>query len=181
MKSKSITKPEEGEYPSYYAHYVENAGTNDLLRGLRNNKTKLLKFFSGIEKNKWDYAYAPGKWTVKEILLHLADAERVFAYRVLCFARKDKTSLPGFDENAYAPASNASLRNAKDIIAEYEAVRNATIALFKSIDAETALQKGIANGVKISVRAIGYSILGHELHHVNVIKERYLTENYSPV
>lgn len=174
MKSKSITKPVTGEYPAPYAHYVEMANTNDLLRALKNNKSKFVKFFNSIDPAIWIYRYAEGKWSVKEILLHMIDSERIFSYRALRFARNDKTELPGFNENLFAPNSNADKRTAKDLISEYEAVRNATISLFKTFEGEVAVRSGVTNGVKISVRSLGYAILGHELHHINVIKERYL-------
>ena len=123
---------------------------------------------------KHEFRYAEGKWTIKDIILHLIDAERIFAYRALRIARNDKTALPGFEENDYVVAANANNRGYESLLAEYETVRNVSISLFETFTSEELLRLGTASNNSVSVRAIGYIMLGHELHHKNVILERYL-------
>jgi uncharacterized damage-inducible protein DinB len=127
-----------------------------------------------LPEEKLTYRYAKNKWTIKEILVHIIDDERIYAYRALCFARNDKTELPGFEQDDYALFSNANERSIENILNEYEAVRNATITLFESFDEAALLRKGIANKNGATVRALGYHLAGHELHHINIIKEKYL-------
>ena len=128
-----------------------------------------------IPESKADYAYAEGKWTIKELILHLCDCERVFQYRALSFARMSSAPLPGFDHDAWVPASDAHLRTLPEIAAEYRSVRNSSITLFSSFSDRQLLQKGKANGLEMSVRALGFVAVGHELHHRKVMQERYLT------
>ncbi|MEK7726872.1 MAG: DinB family protein [candidate division KSB1 bacterium] len=120
------------------------------------------------------HRYAAGKWTIKETLVHISDDERIYAYRALRFARNDSTELPGFEQDDFARASNANARDLNDILDELATVRNATISLFNSFDEEALLRKGRADGKIMSVRAAAYHIAGHELHHMNIIKARYL-------
>src|SRR5690606_27112498 len=123
---------------------------------------------------KLDYRYAQDKWTIKEILLHLIDTERVFAYRAMCIARKDLTELPGFDQDAFVVHSHANERSVESLLSEYRNVRMATVSLFDSFDLRGLEQIGVANGSDLSVRAIVFIIIGHENHHLQIIKERYL-------
>lgn len=169
-----ITKPAVIEYPQYYESYIKVVKENDLLDALRNNLEAFNQLISDIPLDKGDYRYADGKWTVKEVLIHIADAERIFAYRALCFARNDKTELPGFDEEAYMPYANAAKRTIFSIEDEFESLRNANIALFKSFDEEALNRKGMANRNMISVRALGFIIAGHANHHIKILRERYL-------
>jgi hypothetical protein len=171
---KSITRPDNTEYFEYYDKYVQLVPQGNLLDQFRTVHEQTQKLVLSLSEKKLNYRYAEGKWCIKEIVIHLADGERVFAYRALRFARKDTTPLQGFDENLYAPQSKASERKIGDILREFSAVRAASIELFKSFDDEALKRKGIANDKEISVRALAYIILGHELHHLNVIKERYL-------
>lgn len=134
----------------------------------------MASFFRSIPPEKENYRYAEGKWTPKDILLHLIDAERIFAYRALRIARNDKTALPGFEENDYVIEANAEERSMESLLEEYFDVRKATISLFLSFSADALKRLGEASGFSVSVRAIGYIILGHEKHHANVIIERYL-------
>lgn len=170
----TITKPQSGDYPSSYATYIEKVKGDDLVKILTDDLASAQKFINGIPEEKLSYRYAEGKWSIKEIMLHVTDAERIFAYRALRFARKDKTELPGFEENDYTPASNADSRSMDSIMSEFTAVRNATIELFKNLTEAQLNESGSANNKRISVRALGYSIAGHELHHIEVIRERYL-------
>lgn len=170
----SIARPVQSEYFEYYDKYVQLVPPGDLLDQYRRVHEQTQNFISSLNEDRLNYRYAEGKWTIKEILIHLADGERVFGYRALRFARKDPTPLSGFDENLWAPHSRAADRKITDILREFSAVRNASIELFQSFDEETLKRKGTANNKEISVRALAYIILGHELHHINVIKERYL-------
>lgn len=169
-----ITRPDPTEYPAYYGAYIAKVIGDDLLPQLMAGKQDLIAYLSQIPANKHDYKYLPDKWTIKEVLSHLIDAERIFAYRALRIARNDTTPLAGFDENEYVPESNAVNRTMDDLLEEYLAVRDSSIALFRSFSPEMAFRSGIANQQPITVRAIGYIIAGHELHHLQVIRERYL-------
>jgi uncharacterized damage-inducible protein DinB len=138
---------------------------------------RLVKFVREIPMDKFDYRYAEGKWTIKDILLHLIDSERIFAYRALRFARNDKTELPGFDENSYVDEANANQRSIQDLLTELLVVRQASLTLFKSFSEEQLLCKGIASNNPMSVRALGFIIIGHQNHHQKVFEERYLLQN----
>ena len=127
-----------------------------------------------LPPEKKDFAYAPAKWTVKELLCHIIDAERIFVYRALCFSRNDKTNLPAFDENAYVPELNASLRTIQSIRQEINNLRASTIDFFASCNEEMLGRSGTANNTRISVRALGYVVSGHAAHHLSILKQRYL-------
>lgn len=169
-----ITKPDASEYFSYYAPYIALVEDLDLITALKDAEKKLNELVHNIPEEKSDYRYESGKWSVKEVIIHLNDAERVFAYRALRFARNDKTELSGFDENIWVPESNAGFRTLEDILKEHHHVRQSSLSLFENLTEEMSRRKGIANGKEISVRAIGFIICGHTLHHVQTIKERYL-------
>jgi hypothetical protein len=168
-----ITKPPTTEHPEYYNAYIQEVPQNDLLEALTSALEAYREFFKALPSEKADYRYAAGKWTVKEVLAHVNDGERVFAYRALSFARNDQNELPGFDEEKWAPESNASERSLADILEEHEAIRRSTIALFKSFTDEMLSRSGIANGKRISVCSIGFVIAGHAQHHLKVLRERY--------
>jgi len=119
------------------------------------------------------HRYAPGKWSVKEVVGHVTDAERVFGYRALRIARADTTPMPGFDENAWVPAANFDRRSMPELVAGYQAVRAATVALFSSFDEEALTRRGTANDQEVSVRALAHIMAGHELHHMTILRERY--------
>ena len=168
-----LQKPEIGEYPAFYETYVSKVQGADVWASLEDGLKKMLAFLNSIDEEKANYAYAPGKWTIKEVLGHLIDSERIFAYRALCFARKEKQALPGYDENEYVAEANFQKRTIASLILEYELLRKSSIASFRGLDEATYLQSGIANGKEITVRALIAIIAGHELHHLQVIKERY--------
>lgn len=163
-----------GEYGAYYTHYIDLAKGLALIDGLKKSQEALVSFLERIPEEKQVFSYAPGKWTVKELLQHIIDAERVFAYRAMRFARHDSTDLPGFDHDAYVQPSRANRRSLNDLLEEYELQRASTIALYKSFTDEMLVQIGRANGMPMSVRALGFVLIGHETHHCNIIKERYL-------
>ena len=162
------------EYAPYYKNYVDLAGSGAFLTLLKSSQEEFVNFVEMIPSVKLEYAYLDGKWTIKEVLLHLIDSERVFQYRALRFARQDKTDLPGFDENFFVPNSFANQRSAASLIEEYSAVRSATITLFSSFSDDVLQSIGTANKSQMSVRAIAYVIVGHQNHHINVLRERYL-------
>lgn len=171
MKATSI---QSTEYAPFYKNYIDNSGTGELIESLANSGNALVNFFSEIPNDKLLYQYAPNKWTIKEILNHLLDSERVFCYRALCVARQDKVDLPGFNENDYVTQSNANSQDIATLINDYNLQRQSTIALFKSFSEQMLMSIGKANAGNISVRAIGFIIVGHERHHIKIIKERYL-------
>lgn len=162
------------EYHPYFQNYIDQNKEDDLLTGLIIGKRSMLKFFKSIPQEKHEYRYAEHKWTIKELLLHLIDSERMFAYRALAVARGDTQNLPGFNENAYVPNSNANNRTLKSLVNEYNVVRNATICLFEGLTEDMLERIGKANNSPISARAIGFIIPGHEAHHCKVIRDRYL-------
>jgi uncharacterized damage-inducible protein DinB len=175
---RKIEKPKEGEYPAYaimYMKLIPNDGL--LLKHLHDGFDSIKKLILSLPEEKLLYRYANNKWTIKEVLVHLVDDERIYAYRALCFARNEKTPLPGFEQDDYITSSNANDRSIESILDEYEAVRKATIALYEGLDDDALLRSGIANNNKATVRALGYHIAGHELHHLNIITERYLNAN----
>lgn len=162
------------EYNPYYGTYIEALGEVDLLATLKKQLKNFPEFIGSISTNKLTYAYAEGKWTVAEVLTHILDTERVFQYRALRFARNDNTPLPGFDQDAYVPHSEANKRSIKELIKEYRAVRKSTIVLYETFDASTLGRKGIGSNSPMSVAALGFIMCGHQKHHRNIIRERYL-------
>jgi uncharacterized damage-inducible protein DinB len=163
------------EFAGHYATYINQvSGEYSLVEELEISVHRLIKFVQNIPMDKFDYRYAEGKWTIKDIIQHLIDAERIFAYRALCFARNDKTALPGFEENDYVDEAHATKRGIQDLLSELAVVRQGTLALFKSFSDEELVRKGIASNNPISVRALGFVIIGHQNHHQRVFEERYL-------
>ena len=169
-----IPRPAPGEYPSYYQTYIDLVPEGDILRILNLQKIAFSEFLYAIPGDRWHLRYAPGKFSVAEVISHIIDTERIFAYRALRFARNDKTHLPGFDQEEYAPTSGADNRSKASLENEYLTVRNATIELFRSFDEAALHRSGMAGGAELSVRAIPYLLVGHEQHHLQILKERYL-------
>ena len=170
----TITRPEANEFPVEYSAYINRVKDDDLIEELELNFIATMNLINDLNDEQLNYRYAPGKWTIKEILVHLMDAERIFDYRALRFSRKDKTKLAGFEENDYAPASYANERSIQSIMSEFALLRQSTTQLFLNFNKEQLSQFGIANENHFSVRGLGYAIAGHELHHINVIKTKYL-------
>jgi uncharacterized damage-inducible protein DinB len=172
---RTIEKPKDGEFPPYANMYIQLLPDDGLLLiHLRNNFIAIKELIVSLPEEKLTYRYAKEKWSIKEILVHIIDDERIYAYRALRFARNDKTELPGFEQDDYALSSQANERSIENIFGEYGAVRDATIALFNGLPEDAFLRVGTANNNKATVRALAYHIAGHELHHVNIIKEKYL-------
>ena len=169
-------RPQPTDYPAYAANYVNQTTGNDVLEIINASFDPLEDFLIDIPEEKADYAYAPGKWTLKEVLQHMIDTERIFAYRALCIARGEKQNLPGFEENEYAASSFAAEREWDELIDEMLAVRSTTIQLFSSFTpAVLNSAAGTTNQSHITLNALGFIIIGHVLHHFNVISERYLS------
>jgi uncharacterized damage-inducible protein DinB len=170
-----VTQVQPNEYASFYANYI-NAVSDEysLVEELEISVHRLIKFVQNIPMDKFDYRYAEGKWTIKDIILHLIDAERIFAYRALRFARKDATPLASFDENIYVDVAHANQRTIQDLLTELAVVRQSTLSLFKSFSEEDLMQIGTASNNPMSVRALGFVIIGHQNHHQRVFLERYL-------
>jgi uncharacterized damage-inducible protein DinB len=169
-----MPRPDLSRVPEFYHVYINQVPENDLMTALQNQTVSFLKFLKKIPADKINYRYAKGKWTIKEMLVHIIDTERIFAYRALCIARQDSTSFPGFDENAYAANSKAAKRDWKELIEEFKVVRQSTSYLLGSFDKKQLDTNGISNGRPVYVLGIGFTIVGHVLHHTGVLKERYL-------
>ncbi|NQX81605.1 MAG: DinB family protein [Flavobacteriaceae bacterium] len=171
----NIEFPSANEYPAYAETYMKWVDKeNNLITQLEDSLTKTKGLVSLLSEDELNFRYEQGKWSIKELLVHIIDDERIYSYRALAFARNDKTNLPGFEQDDYNDYSDTGLRTIENIMNEYEAVRISTIALFKGFSPEAVLRIGTANDNQASVRALGYHILGHELHHINVMKKRYL-------
>jgi uncharacterized damage-inducible protein DinB len=170
---RSITLPIT-DYNPYYQPYIDKLGDVDLMDMMENQLENFPKFIQSIPKDKWIYAYGSDKWSVAEVLLHVLDTERVFQYRALRFGRNDSTSIPGFDQDQYVPESNANDRSMESIIEEYRSIRKSSLTLFSSFNDIILKRWGTANGSKMSVAALGFIMLGHQRHHRDVLRARYL-------
>lgn len=168
-----ITRPQENEYNPYYANYIKLV-ENDPIKELKIGSIEVVELFNSIPEDKLNWAYAEGKWSIKDLLQHILDVERVMSYRALTFARYDKSIIPGFDHDKYADLVDTSNRDIYEMLDEYVALRNSTICLLKSFSENEYAQIGNANGSDLSVRAIAYILCGHEMHHINVLSEKYL-------
>jgi DinB superfamily len=172
--NKTIMRPDLSLVPEFYHNYINQVPENDLMEAFQKESPLFIQFMENIPKEKQDHRYAAGKWSIKELLQHLIDAERVFSYRALRFARKDTTPLPGFDENLYTANAKIENRNWKDLLEEFKSVRRSSEYLFGSFDEEQLSAQGISSNHSIYVLAFGYIIVGHSIHHQKIIKERYL-------
>ena len=173
MTAAAIPRPAAAEYAPYYGRYIDKVPDGDLLRTLADQARETQALLAGLSDAKALHRYAPGKWSIKEVIGHVTDAERVFCYRALRFARGDTIALPGFDENAWVPAGNFDARPLGDLAAELDAVRRSSIALLKGLDPAALARRGTASDNPVSVRAIAWIIAGHERHHVALLHERY--------
>ena len=169
-----MSKPSPTNYAGYFQKYIDQVTETDFFTALQNQSSGLESFLQSITEEKSMFAYAEGKWTIKEMLLHMGDTERIFCYRALCFARGEKTNLPGFDENDYAANSNANSRTWESLIQEFLTVRKATEVLFKGFSENALASAGTANNNEATVLSIGFILLGHFNHHKKILAERYL-------
>ena len=170
-----MKRPSDGDYATFYAGYIKNV-PDDVIKALENQLHSTNTFFKAIPADKIDYRYAEGKWSIKEIVGHLIDNERIMTYRALSISRNETQSLPGFDENDYIRESNYSKRNYYDIVDELRKVRESNLLMFKSFSEEILDRKGVANNSEVTVRALLFIIAGHEIHHINIVKKRYLNK-----
>ncbi|WP_420575572.1 DinB family protein [Ekhidna sp.] len=159
--------------PEFYQGYVKSLGQGDLVPLLLKTGDEFIEFGRGLSEAQGAYRYAEDKWSIKEVIQHVIDSERIFAYRALRFARNDKTEIPGFEQNDYVPESNADNRPIHGLMTEFTNVRASTVDLFTSFTNEMKQQTGVSNKVEMSVEALGYIISGHQNHHLTIIYERY--------
>lgn len=174
MGSQLIQTPGPTEYDPHYAIYIDPVARENVLEQLNRQARSTAELLAGIPESRAGFRYAPGKWSIRQVIGHVADAERIFSYRALRIARADQTPLASFDEDAYAKAATFDQRSLSDVGSELATVRAATSSLFRSMDDEVLARTGTASGKTISVRALAFIILGHERHHISVIKARYL-------
>lgn len=168
-----IPRPEPTEYATAFARYVDRVKGDDALEALATQIEGTLALLRAVPESRAGDRYAPGKWSIKELVTHMTDAERVFSYRALHFARQDGAALPGFDENEWALKYRSDARPLAERIDELRAVRASTLALFQSLEPDELARAGVANGNPMTVRGAAWTIAGHELHHVYVLRERY--------
>lgn len=169
-----MAKPLSIDHPPYFSKYVDLVDEEDIKLAFAHQQLQVATILNSIPSAKAEYAYAEGKWTVKQLLQHIIDTERIFAYRALWIARRSETPLSGFDENAFAQHADVSSRSLDDLKNEFIALRSSTQYLFNSFTETDLQQRGISNNKEITVNAIGFITLGHLIHHVHVLKERYL-------
>ena len=168
-----ITRPSPGDYAEIFESYIARVPDNDVLKGLTEQGQRMARLIRAAGEERGDYAYEAGKWSVKRLLLHVTDGERMFCYRAMCVARGDQQELPSFDENSYAALDGSSSRSLRSVIDEYESVRAATMTLFRGLDSAAWGRRGTANGAPITVAATPWIVLGHDLHHYAVLRGRY--------
>ncbi len=172
--SSALTRPEPSEYPPAFAGYIALVPDGDSVSQLVTQLVETLALLRGIDATTADHRYAPGKWSIKEVVGHICDVERVMAYRALRFSRADTTEVEGFEENAYVEASRFASMDLAELATTLDHMRQSTVDLFRGMDANMAVRRGVANGASVSVRALAFVIAGHERHHVALLKERYL-------
>jgi hypothetical protein len=167
-------RPQAGDFPEYYANYITKAKENDVTASLEICTNETFSLLKTIPATSGNFSYAPSKWTIKQLVIHLADSERVFAYRALRFARGDAQQPLPFEENDYAANSEAEIRSLTSVIEEFEAVRKSTLLFYKNLSSESLQRAGLMAGHRTTVNALGFAISGHTSHHMEVLKERYL-------
>jgi hypothetical protein len=174
IMATKLTRPLAGEYNPYYNTYISKVPDGDVLQVLAKQLDETQALLKSIPEDRAGHRYAPDKWSIREVVGHLIDSERIFAYRALRFARGDSNPLPGFDQDEYVRASGSDRRRLSDLASEFAHLRRATIAMLSSLDEGTPERRGKANNDEISVRALAYVMAGHERHHIDILKERYL-------
>ncbi|MGH7718695.1 MAG: DinB family protein [Gemmatimonadaceae bacterium] len=169
----TVSRPAPAEYAPYYGRYIDRVPEGDVLELLERQRAETARFLAGIPEERAGFRYAPDKWSIKQVVGHLCDAERVFSYRALRMARGDATALSGFDQDTLVAGGNFDRRTLRDLAAELDSIRHSTIALFRGLDDEAFARRGTANDVQFTVRAFPYIMEGHVRHHVGILKERY--------
>jgi hypothetical protein len=173
MTTTTRGRPDASEYAPFYHGYISSVPDGDVLALLRSGGRELIEALERIPESRGGHRYAPDKWTIREVIGHLIDAERIFGYRALRFARADQTPVPGFDENEYVKSAGSDARTIADLARELAVVRESSALMFESLPEDAWLRTGIANGNAISVRAIAYVVAGHPRHHLRILRERY--------
>jgi hypothetical protein len=173
MNTRIVGRPEPDEIPSHYVGYINHVPETDPVIACASQLEETASLLRGLSETDALYRYGRGKWSIKEVVGHLADTERIMSYRALRIARGDATPLASFDENAYVPVAKFDGRSLADLVGELRTVRAATLALLRTFDAEAWRRRGTASGKPVSVRALGFMIPGHERHHVEVLRTRY--------
>jgi hypothetical protein len=176
IMAPTLQRPLEDEYAPYYANYISQVPDGDVIRTLTKQIDETQALIKSIPEDRGGHRYAPDKWSIREVIGHLIDSERIFAYRALRFARADVNPLAGFDQDEYVRASGSDRRSLAELASEFEYVRRSTIAMLGSFDDLAAERRGKANNNEVSVRAIAWIIAGHERHHLRILRERYLTD-----
>ena len=171
-----MQKPNVTEYAPYYQRYIDLITTDDIFSFFKQQTEEIIALFTNLSEDQASFRYAEGKWAIKEVLAHIVDSERIFGYRVLAISRGEKNPLPGFAENEYVKNGKYENRSLKSLLAEYSHLSSADLELFKSLDEEMLSQKGIASGKEVTARAILFVTIGHENHHLEIIKTRYLAK-----
>lgn len=169
-----MSKPSQTEHDPYWSRYIDLVSEDDIVAAMQREAEATSKMLGGISEEKGSFRYAPDKWTIKDLVTHVADTERILNYRALSIARGDTRSLLGFEEKDFAANAETDRRTLRDIAAEWSAVRQATIAMFRGFSKAAWQRVGTANGGRISVNALAYVTVGHERHHKNVLREKYL-------
>lgn len=167
-------KPDTTSLPRHFQYYIRLVNEDNIISAFEKENTDNLNFFESISEEESNFSYAEGKWTIKEVLQHVMDSERIFCYRALAIARLEPNVLPGFDENLYAKNSHAELRSWENLVAEFKTLRSSTLAFVKSLNSDDYPKLGRVSDYSISVLGILFTIVGHGVHHINIIKERYL-------
>lgn len=167
-------RPDADEFAPYYVRYVEQVPDGDVLETLERQLEAMVALMDRVGEEGAARRYAPGKWSVKELLGHLVDAERIFTYRAVCAARGETGGLPGFDENAYVAGADFDARTLNSLLGELTAVRRATLTFYRGLSSAALTRTVVANGVRVSVRALAWITAGHERHHMRIVEERYL-------
>ena len=171
----NLGRPESGEYASYYEKYIALVPGKDVTSALEAQRVQTMQIFAGRSERDGNFRYAADKWTVKDVLGHLSDSERIFAYRALRIARADQTPMAGFEQDDYVRSGGFKERKLASLVEEFADVRSATLALFRSLGSEAWLRRGMANKNEVSVRALAFITAGHELHHRQILEERYFS------
>lgn len=168
-----MKRPEAGEFAEYYGPYIAKVPGTDVQGVLESERLQMLRLFAGRSERDGNFRFAPGKWTIKEILGHVTDAERIFTYRALRIARGDQTPLASFEQDDYVKNGGFASRTLADLVEEFGAVRGASVALFRSFDDDAWSRRGVANQEEVTARALGFIVAGHQIHHRVILEEQY--------
>lgn len=167
-------RPEAGEYTPYYIDYINPVPDGDIVKTLKYEVEETIELVNHLTEKQTQFKYAPNKWTIKEVLGHMADTERIMSYRILCIARGDALPLPGFEEDLYVQNASFNNQSLVELLEQLRSVRQSTVSLLKGLNQEAWLRRGIANHADVTVRAIAWIIAGHERHHREILQERYM-------